>query len=151
MVPPVIETDTLVCLWPVLAQMMTAGVEPNVVTYTALISACVNGGDMDGARQVLDEALESAPDNLDVTFADATWYLAAGELDKAIEGYEKCYDTNRRNTIVMNNLAAAYMQTGRTDEAVALWRRILELEPSNAKARSNLRRHESETAGTPSE
>ena len=32
--------------------MMTAGVEPNVVTYTALISACVNGGDMDGARRL---------------------------------------------------------------------------------------------------
>lgn len=33
-------------------QMMTAGVEPNLVTYTALISACVNGGDMDGARRL---------------------------------------------------------------------------------------------------
>ncbi|CAM9857198.1 unnamed protein product, partial [Laminaria digitata] len=36
----------------VFQQMMTAGVEPNVVTYTALISACVNGGDMDGARRL---------------------------------------------------------------------------------------------------
>lgn len=37
--------------------MVTAGVEPNVVTYTGLISACVNAGDMEGARRLF-SALE---------------------------------------------------------------------------------------------
>lgn len=32
--------------------MVNAGVEPNLVTYTALISACVNAGDMDDARRL---------------------------------------------------------------------------------------------------
>lgn len=101
-------------------------------------------GDMDGARAILDEALESAPENLDLVFADATWYLTSGEPQKAIAGYERCHEHNPRNTIIMNNLAAAYQQTGRTDEAIAMWRRILTLDPPNAKAKSNLERVESQ-------
>jgi tetratricopeptide (TPR) repeat protein len=108
-------------------------------------------GDMEGSRTVLDELVESAPDDLDVVFADATWHLTAGETQKAIEGYERCHEYNPRNTIVMNNLAAAYQQTGRSDEAVAMWRRILALDPSNAKARANLNRIESEKTGDPSD
>ncbi|CAM9388927.1 unnamed protein product [Scytosiphon promiscuus] len=42
----------------VFQQMVTAGVEPNLVTYTGLISACVNAGDMEGARRLF-SALEA--------------------------------------------------------------------------------------------
>lgn len=113
--------------------------------------ALLRQGDMEGSRQLLDEAMESTPDDLDVVFADATWHLAAGNPEKSIEGYERCHNHNPKNTVVMNNLAAAYQQIGRTDEAVALLRRILKLDPSNAKAKSNLRKIESESSGAPAE
>lgn len=104
-------------------------------------------GQLEESRRVLDEAVSIAPDNLDVVFADATWYLSAGEIDKAIEGYERCYEHNSRNTIVMNNLAAAYQQANRTEDAIALWNRILELDPTNAKAKANLQRARADAAG----
>jgi tetratricopeptide (TPR) repeat protein len=104
--------------------------------------ALLREGRMDTSRALLDEALESAPGNLDVVFADATWHLSAGQPEEAIEGYELCLESSPGNAIVMNNLAAAYQQTGRTDDAVAMWKRILELDPTNAKARANLRRVE---------
>jgi len=104
--------------------------------------ALLRRGYMDSSRAVLDEALEMAPDDLNVVFADATWRLAAGQPEKAIAGYEKCFEENPKNTIVMNNLAAAYQQVGRTEEAMELWRRILKVDPANAKARANLERAE---------
>jgi tetratricopeptide (TPR) repeat protein len=113
--------------------------------------ALLRQGDIDGARQILDDALAIDPDDLDVVFADATWHLTAGEVEKAIEGYERCHEFNPRNIIVMNNLAAAYQQVGKTEDAIALWRRILKLDPANAKAKANLKTIESENSGSATE
>ncbi len=99
-------------------------------------------GDMETSRALLDQAEEAAPDDINVTFAGATWHLANGDFESAIDGYEKCLEANPKNVIVMNNLAAAYKETGRVDEAVALWKKILSVDPSNLKAKSNLRRTE---------
>jgi tetratricopeptide (TPR) repeat protein len=125
----------------------TAGSTETIRDKIQTAMGLLREGQLEQSRQVLDEALEDSPDDLDIVFADATWHLAAGNVDKAIEGYEKCYERNRLNTIVMNNLAAAYQRAGRSDEAVKMWRRVLELDPSNAKARANLRRAEAEEGG----
>lgn len=105
--------------------------------------ALIRAGEMEGAKELLDEAETAAPDDLDVVFAVATWHLQNGEPEEAIEGYERCLEANPNNTIVMNNLGAAYQQTGRSEEAMALWRRILSLDPANARAKANLERLES--------
>ncbi len=107
--------------------------------------ALIRAGDIEGAKKLIDEVEAAAPDDLDVVFAVATWHLWAGEPEEAIEGYEKCLEDNPNNTIVMNNLAAAYQQTGRNEEAVGLWRKILSLDPANAKAKANLDRYETDS------
>jgi tetratricopeptide (TPR) repeat protein len=113
--------------------------------------ALIRAGEMEGAKELLDEAEAAAPDDLDVVFAVATWHLQNGEPEEAIEGYERCLEANPKNTIVMNNLGAAYQQTGRSEEAMALWRRILSLDPANARAKANLERLESGGEQKPSE
>lgn len=113
--------------------------------------ALTRAGEMERAKELLDDAEAAAPDDLDIVFAVATWHLWAGEPEEAIKGYERCLEFNPKNTIVMNNLAAAYQQTGRSEEAKALWRKILSLDPANAKAKANLERLESGGRQEPSE
>ncbi len=115
---------------------------------TRLAISLLRQGQMDSSRVLLDEAARSEPDNLDVVFASATWYLTAGDFEKAIEGYERCYEKNPRNTIVMNNLAAAYQEAGRADEAIAMWRKILTIDPANAKAKNNIEKFEPGARGS---
>ena len=111
----------------------------------------LRAGDFQTSKTILDELIAEAPDNLDIVFALATWHLTAGNLEQAIEGYERCYDNNSKNPLVMNNLASAYHQTGRVEEAIAMWQRVLALDPNNIKAKSNLERALSENGEAPSE
>jgi tetratricopeptide (TPR) repeat protein len=111
----------------------------------------LRAGDLTASKTILDELTAEVPDDLDVVFALATWHLAAGNPDQAIEGYERCYENNPRNPLVMNNLATAYHQVGRVDEAISMWQRVLALDPNNIKAKSNLERALSESGEVPSE
>jgi tetratricopeptide (TPR) repeat protein len=108
-------------------------------------------GNLEASKTILDELLAGDPDDLDIVFAMATWHLTAGNLEQAIEGYERCHESNTKNPLVMNNLASAYHQTGRVEEAIAMWRRLLALDPNNIKAKTNLQRALSEMNEAPSE
>jgi tetratricopeptide (TPR) repeat protein len=125
-----------------------AGRPSTVREKIRLAMSLLRQGEMDSSRVLLDEAALSEPENLDIVFASATWYLTAGDYEKAIEGYEKCLAKNPKNVIVMNNLAAAYHDAGRVDQALDMWRRILTIDPTNAKAKSNIQTVESERAGS---
>lgn len=72
--------------------MVNAGVEPNLVTYTALISACVNAGDMDDAKRLFG-ALEVTTTVFSDVFAEITKRLVFGAFcrgDSYFQNFLSC-------------------------------------------------------------
>jgi len=62
----------------------------------------------------------------------------AGDLDGAIEAYQRERDRAPEDANVLNNLAIALKAKGRLDEAVETLRRAVELKPDNPHYRYNL-------------
>jgi tetratricopeptide (TPR) repeat protein len=52
--------------------------------------------------------------------------------------WERALSCNASNTIARNNLGRAFAEEGKSEEAIAQYRRILEIEPGYAEARNNL-------------
>jgi tetratricopeptide (TPR) repeat protein len=77
--------------------------------------------------------------------------LSAGEADAAIAAYARAKAADPRDPEVLYKLAFAHARTGAYAEAIGLWERVLEIEPSNAGARRNvaLARSRLEGSGAP--
>jgi tetratricopeptide (TPR) repeat protein len=67
--------------------------------------------------------------------------LAAGDYPRTIELGEQLLTRSPGFAPAMNNLTNAYLETGRTDDAIAMARRVLIQEPDNFHALANLARH----------
>ncbi|WP_138935591.1 tetratricopeptide repeat protein [Roseovarius arcticus] len=99
-----------------------------VAVWAALRELKVEQGDMDAAQSVLDDALAKLPKDLNLLMMQASEYERTGQLDNAIDVYEKLYAIDSRALVVANNLASL-LTTHRTDDeslerAYALARRL---------------------------
>lgn len=72
-------------------------------------------GDREEAKASVDQGLTHAPDNPDLLWAKASLAESDGDIDTAIEIYEKLYEQNSSSIVVANNLASL-LSTYRTDE-----------------------------------
>lgn len=90
------ENPNLPSLWLQLVRVLTAQDNP------------------DGARQVLADGLDANPDAPDLLWARASQLEKAGDIDGAIEIYERLYITIPDSVIVANNLASL-LATSRDD------------------------------------
>ncbi|SMY09287.1 tetratricopeptide repeat protein [Flavimaricola marinus] len=77
--------------------------EPPVRMLYGLLS---NAGRTDEAEAVLDAALEAQPESSVLLWIKAGELEKAGDIDAAIDIYERMYQTNSSNMIVANNLAS---------------------------------------------
>lgn len=94
-------------------------------------------GDVRGALEQYLKAVELKPDNCECQQNLALAYSALGQTDSAIQHYEiaaKIAD----NTVVLTNLANAYVQAKRFDDAIKSYRQALLLDPNNPQAHCNL-------------
>lgn len=71
-------------------------------------------GDRDAGKAVVDEGLKSVPDNPELLWARASYLEEDGDVDSAIEIYQKLYEQNSSSFIIANNLAS-HLATYRDD------------------------------------
>jgi len=94
--------------------------------------------DFDGAREHLKRATD------DPAAASRAWLqlgfleLQQGFVDAAIRAFESSRDLDSSNVQVWNGLGEAYRLTGRTHEAIEMWKRSLAMDPSQEPLRGSL-------------
>ncbi len=74
----------------------------------------------------------------DLVFVDGTVRLATGRAAEAVPLFESVKGTFGKSIIFLNNLAAAYAQSGRLAEAAATWEEALAEQPANERIRRSL-------------
>jgi cellulose synthase operon protein C len=89
-------------------------------------------GDVSGARQALDDALEIAPRFVYALQQKALLDESAGRRDEAIDTYRRLLDVDANNVVALNNLAFALAVHQKMPmEALGLAKRAVALAPSN--------------------
>lgn len=77
-----------------------------------------------------DAYLEANPGDLEVKRLRASAYLAAEQVERAVEEYEQLLERGPENEQVVVDLSLAYAEAGRTDErAIALYKNALRTQP----------------------
>jgi len=85
--------------------------------------------DWPGARAAIEKALHLEPNNEDTIGAAASIAATFGELDKAIELFERNVESNPLNLSALTALGRRYVTVGRHVEARTLFERVLALDP----------------------
>jgi tetratricopeptide (TPR) repeat protein len=90
-------------------------------------------GDLLGAVQNYEIALEAQPDRADIRSNLGAAYVGLGRIDDGIEQYRKALETKDVPSI-RQNLALALYKSGRTGDAAAEFERVLAADPGNKPA-----------------
>lgn len=97
---------------------------------------------LDKAKLAFFDAIALDNDFYAPIFSLGSINLALEELDEAVYWFEKLYEKNKKDALVLNNLGAAYAGKKRLAEAKQLWKRALEIEPNLEPAKRNLEKHQ---------
>jgi len=65
-------------------------------------------------------------------------YFKIAEYDKSIDAWNKIFELDVKNAAALNSIGTAFMMKKQVDDAIALYRKALELEPGNQLAKNNL-------------
>jgi len=108
------------------------------MNWNALGSFLVRAGRTEGARVAYERAARLAPP--DVRWPQenlAILEIVEGDFEAAVEAFEGL-DPAKADPELASNMATAYFFVGRLDEAEALYRRAVELEPRDPRIHRNL-------------
>ena len=86
--------------------------------------------DWAGARRAIDEALALDPTNTTVLFTDAFFTRTVGSSEVALAQFRKMLERDPLNLLSRRYVARACYYAGRLDEAEAMLRQVLALEPA---------------------
>lgn len=86
----------------------------------------------------LEQRVAADPIDSDARYALARKYQARGQLDKAIDLYQRTVQLDPANAGVQNDLGVALQQRGRKAEAEVAYRRAAALDPFSSTAHLNL-------------
>jgi predicted Zn-dependent protease len=87
-------------------------------------------GKRDEAQAILDKALEEHPDDPIVLNAVGWFRMNGGDVAGADEMFTKCLAINASDVGAINGKANCLKRQGRVDEAIAMWKEMLEKYPS---------------------
>lgn len=94
----------------------------------------------DGARQVLERALEVAPDDAEANYSLGMVLAQAGQNEQAYEHLQRALKARPDYPEALNNLGVLYIVTQRRDDAVASFERCIRVAPTFDQAYLNLAR-----------
>ncbi len=89
--------------------------------WVNMIRVMYASGDIEAAEATLQEGLSVLPEGLDLLWAQAGFSEERGDIDTAIELYERIYERASNQLIAANNLASL-LSTYRSDEEASLER-----------------------------
>jgi Flp pilus assembly protein TadD len=115
--------------------LMAHTVERNPDSWLArnnLGRARMLAGDLSGAIEQCDAALELKPDFVDARTNLGNAYLRGNRLPEAIAEYQQVIEINPTYVEAQSNLGVAYAHSGRLPEAIAQFRQTLQLDPDLA-------------------
>ena len=95
-------------------------------------------GQLDGARQVCYDALQTDPENADAWHVLGMTLHLAGEAQTAIEAFEKATQFSVPSAALLTNLGVAQAALGQQESAVASYRHALRLQADLAETHNNL-------------
>ena len=84
------------------------------------------------------EVLKYDPSNFHAQMQIATALMQDNKWPEATRELANLLKTNRDNTEILNMLGWTYLNTGKIDEAFAVWTRILSIDPKNVTAKDNI-------------
>ena len=89
-------------------------------------------------REAVERALAAAPDLAETHVRAASYYFAAGDVDRARRHNARAAEIDPDNLLLLSVTAGTAFWQGRFAEAVALQRRVVERDPLSAVAHNNL-------------
>ncbi len=99
---------------------------------------CLASGQFAQAQSACEQAARLEPDNADAHALMGLIAAQQGNRERAVFHLQSAADRAPRAPGVQNNLGVAYRDCGRFDEAIACFRRAIELQPDYAVAHLNL-------------
>ena len=101
---------------------------------------CLYADDPEQASRFIRSALASGADNADVVYGVGAFLRSVGLYDRALVHFLKAAELDRLNPTPGFNAASCCWYLGRYDEAEALLRKVIAIEPGNYKNYLNLAR-----------
>ncbi len=99
----------------------------------------IRRGDAAGAENELQAAkARFGTGHPEIAYIEGTLRLATGHPQEAVKALEPIRTRMGKNVIYLNNLAAAYAQSGELEKARATWKEALEIQPNNERIRRSL-------------
>ncbi len=95
-------------------------------------------GEVDKARDLLEEALRIFGEDLYLQYKLGVLYYETGELEKAIGAFEKAVEINPKFSNAHLALATLFLGAGRVEEAKRSYHNVIEVDPNNAGALKEL-------------
>ncbi|KAJ0968597.1 hypothetical protein J5N97_025514 [Dioscorea zingiberensis] len=94
--------------------------QKNAVSWNAIVSCCIQAGDLCSAE----EYFSQAPDKVDLVLQTAmiAGYMGAGEIERALEMFDAM---PVRNSVTWNAVIAGFVENGRSEDGLKLFRRML--------------------------
>ncbi len=110
----------------------------NFLAHNLLAGAIGQTGDLDGARDQIEKALQIKPNYAGAHYNLGMIMLYRHDFEKAQEEFNFALQANKLDPMAWNALGVAQVNLGKTDEAIANYRHAIELNPSFAEAFTDL-------------
>lgn len=95
-------------------------------------------GDFHGALKEINSLINEFQDEAILFNIKGACYAGVGQLDIAVENYEKAIEINPDYAKAYYNLAGAFEEQNKYDKAVQAYKKSISLEPENPQAHNNL-------------
>jgi tetratricopeptide (TPR) repeat protein len=95
-----------------------------------------NGGNVDVALKLAQQAKERAPENVDVTDTVGWLYYKKNSFQMALNYFEECTERNPSNPVHQYHLGMTYLKLDRKEEGRRALRKALEMDPQFSESHS---------------
>jgi len=98
----------------------------------------IASGNLSGAIQSLEAVLAKDPEAVFVHHSLGLVHSRLGRHQKAVEAYAKAVEAFSENSLLFFNMGTSYLQLQQWADAAQAFERVLDIDPSHFRARSNL-------------
>ena len=110
----------------------------SVVELLRQATVCRDQGDIVGARQALDQALQLAPDWEAVHYESGKFWLACDDMERARDSFQRATELMPTFSAAFSNLGATLGELDQPEAAVAAFSRALEHDPEGFTILNNI-------------